>query len=884
MSDQKQSQFIEVQTLTDSDFVPVFGQSSNRKISKPNLFDQIKDETQIFIYPTTEQLQAADLASDETWPIYVRNAETEFRLYQITSIAPGVNDIALNNGLTATFREEYSDIGFVVGPAVSVDNAIAVFDGTTGTQLENGPIIGAIGENLIELSTVSDTSYIKINSDESVTLRNTTQMQSDLGIDQKVTGPASSAFDAVALFDGVTGKLLKVGDSIANYLSDFLVTLYSIFPRKVDTWAAIGSTTVVGAGQIFDLYQHTSGGIGGGKLISKVGSVTDNNVTRKNSGTVGYYLERVDIGYVTPQMAGAMGNGSANDCDPIRYCISASKNIFLPEGTYLISPTAGSGDFMLYLGTAGGNPDRSGMTIFGTGRKSVIKLGNAVGAARLLFGLGVNDVISDVTFKDFCFDLNATNNLQVNFGDPLRLNSAFYGFGKCSNFLFENIYTKNISGHQAFRIGADDVNKYGDNIRFINCDFENFGIAIPGNNQQDVSVCYIQADRITVSGCTFKNPNFTFDLSRGHTCLELHGDSSTIVTENTFAYSQLPILVVSSAKDNKNTVISDNTFIECNYLFSADGNEFAQRNISIEGNIYTSTKVLSVICPLGNFAETAKTRENVSFKNNILASLGNTNQDTPVFNIEDCWVRSLDIANNTVTGFNGSLLRIAGTIRNTGTMSITVKGNTLDSLGSSSGTSPNDPCFVDIVHSSGVIDIVTIEGNTLANSSAKNYAAVGCYHVAGAINNTSITGATGSVSKTYPVVTGVITGAVTKVIESNAEELPVKHRSATVALAGTSSVNLYDFSGFGNNDNALLELKIYANIGGTGNGTIQSYDVLYSSNGRVVLKQTGAGTYNADVIVELSGTTLRVRSTTATALSFNYVVTGDSSKNIVWLV
>jgi hypothetical protein len=166
MSDQKQSQFIEVQELTDSDYVPVFGQSSNRKISKSNLFDQIKDETQIFIYPTIEQLQSADLVADLTWPVYVRVEEAEYRLYKITSLAPGVNDIAMNNGLTATFQEEYSDVGFVVGPNPSIDNAIAVFDGVMGTQLKNGPVIGAIGKNLIEASTVTDTSYIKINTDE----------------------------------------------------------------------------------------------------------------------------------------------------------------------------------------------------------------------------------------------------------------------------------------------------------------------------------------------------------------------------------------------------------------------------------------------------------------------------------------------------------------------------------------------------------------------------------------------------------------------------------------------------------------------------------------------------------------------------------------------
>lgn len=652
---------------------------------------------------------------------------------------------------------------------------------------------------------------------------------------------------------------------------------------KISTWADIATTSVTALGQIFTLAQHTSGGLGGGNLISKAGSVTDNNITRKNSATPGFYLERVDIGYVTPQMAGAMGDGVANDCDPLRYAIAASKNIYLPEGTYLVEPTAGSGDFMLYLGVAGGQPNRSGMTIFGTGRKSVIKLGNAVGANKLLFGLASGDVLTDCTFRDFAFDLNAANNLQANFGDPLRYNSAFYMSGKCSNFLFENLYIKNISGHQAIRVGADDVNKYADNIRIINCDFENFGIAIPGNNQQDVSVCYLQSSRIHIEGCTFKNPNFTFSLNRGQTALELHGDDSTIVKNNIFTYVQLPALFVSSYKNNRNVLLDGNVFIECNYLFSADSAELTQENITVVNNLYTSSKVMSVVCPLGGSAETAKTRQYVVFKNNTLTSTG-TDQDTPIFAFEDNWIRSVEISSNTISNFYGSLLYVAGTIQNSDALTIAIKNNVLDSLGSNAGVSPNDPCFVFVSTTTGGINTLTIENNTLYNSMGKDYSAVGCYRLNGRILNANVSGTTGNVSKAYPVATGAITGTVTKVIESNLEELPVRHRSATIALAGTSSLNLYDFTGFGNNDNALLEVKIYANVGGSAFGTVQSYDVMYSSNGKVVLKQTGAGTYDADVILELSGSILRVRSTTATALTFNYVVTGDSNKNIVWLV
>jgi hypothetical protein len=140
----------------------------------------------------------------------------------------------------------------------------------------------------------------------------------------KVTGPASAAEDQVALYSGITGKLIKAGDTISNYLSVFLVTLYSIFPRKIDTWAAIGSTSVVGAGQIFTLAQHTSSGLGGGALIAKAGGpVTDDGGTRKNSATGGFYLERVGYANLTPEMFGCIGDGIVNDYSAFQLALNA---------------------------------------------------------------------------------------------------------------------------------------------------------------------------------------------------------------------------------------------------------------------------------------------------------------------------------------------------------------------------------------------------------------------------------------------------------------------------------------------------------------------------------------------------------------------------------
>lgn len=143
--DRKQSAFTEVSGLLDSDFIPAFGAGTNKKISKANFFDQIREETQIFIYPTVEQLQAADLVADPEWPVYVRVEETGYRLYKITTLAAIPGDIELLNGVTATaqpgsFSDEsiniVSDLSFIaplIGDRVETKGCLSIGDGGHGT-------------------------------------------------------------------------------------------------------------------------------------------------------------------------------------------------------------------------------------------------------------------------------------------------------------------------------------------------------------------------------------------------------------------------------------------------------------------------------------------------------------------------------------------------------------------------------------------------------------------------------------------------------------------------------------------------------------------------------------------------------------------------------
>jgi len=198
--DKKQSNFTEVNELLNSDYVPAFGAGSNKKISKPELFKQIKDETQIFIYSTVEQLQAANLIADPEWPIYVRVEERGYRLYKITSIAAGINDIALNNGTVATAQVE-PDNTFENVSALSSITAVAgrlykLKEYHAGTGVGGGELVGATSgtvDNGYTFAGASGTYFKRINYEYT-----TTDMFGALGVSNGSSDDTAAINAAIA--------------------------------------------------------------------------------------------------------------------------------------------------------------------------------------------------------------------------------------------------------------------------------------------------------------------------------------------------------------------------------------------------------------------------------------------------------------------------------------------------------------------------------------------------------------------------------------------------------------------------------------------------------------------------------------------------------------
>lgn len=92
--------------------------------------------------------------------------------------------------------------GDVIGPASATNNAVPQYDGTTGKLLKNGPSIGTAANNLVQLD-----GSAKLPAVDGSQLTN---LATATGVGD-VVGPASATANALAQFDGTTGKLLKNG-------------------------------------------------------------------------------------------------------------------------------------------------------------------------------------------------------------------------------------------------------------------------------------------------------------------------------------------------------------------------------------------------------------------------------------------------------------------------------------------------------------------------------------------------------------------------------------------------------------------------------------------------------------------------------------------------
>jgi hypothetical protein len=162
-----------------------------------------------------------------------------------------------------------------------------------------------------------------------------------------VVGPLSSIDNQIAIFDGVTGKLLKTGNPIsptpsAGDNSERVATTEFVRRDAITTVATIAdASALIGlvAGQLLEVREYSAGtGVGGGTIEVISGSTTPNNVSTFSSATAGCYLSRVYNGAYTIEMAGGLDDGVVDNKVPHERVRGLGMPVLmLSDGTYYFS-------------------------------------------------------------------------------------------------------------------------------------------------------------------------------------------------------------------------------------------------------------------------------------------------------------------------------------------------------------------------------------------------------------------------------------------------------------------------------------------------------------------------------------------------------------------
>jgi hypothetical protein len=498
------------------------------------------------------------------------------------------------------------------------------------------------------------------------------------------------------------------------------------------------STALFVSGQMIEVSGYYVAGDGGGGPVRYLstgeapGTYVDNGgsviIPTGGDGSAAWLWNW--SGEINVRWFGAKGDGATNDSDAFQAATTfattaKSRKVYASHGTYVLGvPTSGS-QFCVYLGNL------SNIEFFGDGEASVLKLAGSVPRNQCMFGSGIGSTMNGVFWHDMVIDLNGSNNLQTSYADPLRLNSFVYSFSNSQEDIrFERIKVLDASGSQVIRI-SDDTSALGDRITIRDCEFRNFGIGVTGNFQQDVSVLYIFANNITIENCTFKNDPFTFDISRGHTAVEIHAGISPVVKGCSFTQTQLPILIASDAGDTVRGGVYDCYYTDCGYAISFDpsGSDDVD-GFRFSRNHYYSSKPIGIsIIYIGSSSESARSRKGVVIENNSFVISTSTQGRGGVACISSYW-NDVIIKNNDFRNLTAPAVYVDGVYHNS-TGEMVLYGNTFDSCGSDIAGSPIFPtdgtpvqvCFIPGTTAS--IKALTVENNIFKNTAGKSYSVLG---------------------------------------------------------------------------------------------------------------------------------------------------------------
>lgn len=219
--------------------------------------------------------------------------------------------------------------------------------------------------------------------------------------------------------------------------------------QVVETFADLATTAATTAGMIVYIKQHTSGGLGGGHFQDMSGAVTnDGGTIINNTITGGRHWRRVVDYYATPQMFGALGDGSADDTAAIQAALNyitsttfattwvlgvpaytkGGGTILFPSGVYRITDTLKVGQHIRMLGISTSGffypyLNTKGACIYAdfSGNKWVIDTANFTSAG---VAVGYRDSITGVQLDAGTY--NSCHGVQIE-NLVIYTNSSLYG-------------------------------------------------------------------------------------------------------------------------------------------------------------------------------------------------------------------------------------------------------------------------------------------------------------------------------------------------------------------------------------------------------------------------------------------------------------------------